>query len=55
MNELPVLFLTAKNRSSDLMAGFNAEGNDYIVKPFSKEELLSRVGVHIKLKEKLSN
>ena len=52
MNELPVLFLTAKNRSSDLMAGFNAEGNDYIVKPFSKEELLSRVGVHIKLKEK---
>ena len=52
MNELPVLFLTAKNRSSDLMAGFNAAGNDYIVKPFSKEELLSRVGVHIKLKEK---
>ncbi|MBK8397985.1 MAG: response regulator [Leptospiraceae bacterium] len=52
MNELPVLFLTAKNRSSDLMKGFNSSGNDYIVKPFSKEELLSRVEVHIKLKEK---
>ncbi|MBK8395846.1 MAG: response regulator [Leptospiraceae bacterium] len=52
MNQLPVLFLTAKNRANDLLDGFNADGNDYIVKPFSKQELLSRVGVHIKLKEK---
>lgn len=52
MNQLPVLFLTAKNNASDLLEGFEAEGNDYVVKPFSKVELLSRVETHIKLKDK---
>ncbi len=52
MNELPIVFLTAKNRTSDMQEGFDAEGNDYIVKPFSRNELLSRIGTHIKLKER---
>lgn len=51
-NRLPVIFLTAKNNSSDILEGFNVKGNDYIVKPFSKDELLSRVGTHIELKDK---
>ncbi len=52
MNELPIVFLTANNRTSDMQEGFDLEGNDYIVKPFSKDELLSRIGTHIKLKER---
>lgn len=40
--ELPVLMLTAKNQPKDLVAGFEAGANDYVSKPFSKKELLSR-------------
>ncbi len=48
-HKLPVLMLTAKNRSSDLVAGFNSGANDYLVKPFSKDELLSRIKTHLHL------
>jgi class 3 adenylate cyclase len=47
---LPIILLTAKNRVSDLMKGFEVGANDYLVKPFSKGELLSRIqsllGIH---------
>lgn len=46
---LPVLFLTAKNFSDDLVRGFVAGGNDFLTKPISKHELLSRVSVHLTL------
>ncbi len=42
-NELPIIFLTAKNRISDLIAGFDVGCNDYLPKPYLKGELLSRV------------
>lgn len=42
-HELPIIFLTAKNQVADLVEGFALGGNDYISKPFSKEELLARV------------
>ena len=48
-SELPVILLTAKNRVSDLVAGFNVGANDYLTKPFSKNELLSRVKTHLNL------
>lgn len=38
----PILFLTAKSSDTDKVAGFNAGGDDYLVKPFSYTELLSR-------------
>ena len=41
--ELPVLILTARNRSIDLVTGFNAGANDYLTKPCGTEELLARV------------
>ena len=47
--ELPVIFLTAKNQVSDLVAAFDAGGNDFLSKPVSKEELLSRVRTHLML------
>ncbi len=49
-NELPVLMLTAKNRVQDLVTGFQMGANDYLVKPFSKEELLARLDIQLKLK-----
>ena len=41
--ELPVLFLTARAATADVVRGFEAGGNDYLKKPFSLEELLLRV------------
>ena len=49
VEELPVIFLTARDQVSDLVAGFNSGANDYLVKPVSKQELLSRVGIHLQL------
>lgn len=40
---IPLLFLTAKNQTDDLLKGFQAGGNDYIRKPFSMEELIVRI------------
>ncbi len=40
---LPILFLTARDAVSDRVAGFDAGGDDYVVKPFAVAELLVRV------------
>ncbi|NMH86152.1 tetratricopeptide repeat protein [Flavivirga algicola] len=48
-SELPVVLLTAKNRVNDLVTGFNVGANDYLTKPFSKNELLSRIKTHLNL------
>lgn len=44
ISQVPVLFLTAKNRETDLVEGFLAGGDDYMQKPFSYTELIARVG-----------
>lgn len=46
-SELPIVLLTAKNRVRDLVAGFNVGANDYLTKPFSKNELLARLKAHL--------
>lgn len=43
-SKVPVLFLTAKNRETDLVEGYLAGGDDYMQKPFSYTELIARVG-----------
>ncbi|MDH5680244.1 MAG: ATP-binding protein [Spirochaetota bacterium] len=48
-SELPVLLLTAKNHLNDLLLGFQHGANDYITKPVLKDELLSRVKLHLNL------
>lgn len=40
---MPILFLTAADAVEDRLAGFDAGGDDYVVKPFSMAELLARV------------
>lgn len=47
--ELPILMLTAKNQTSDLVEAFNLEANDYVTKPFIKKELLARINTQIRL------
>lgn len=48
-SELPVVMLTAKNRVTDLVEGFHVGANDYLTKPFSKDELLTRIKTHLNL------
>ncbi len=47
---IPVIFITAKNETGDIIKGFRAGAVDYISKPFINEELLARVKTHIALK-----
>lgn len=42
-NNIPVIFLTAKDRESDMLKGFARGGDDYITKPFSLQEVMARV------------
>lgn len=39
----PIIFLTAKNQTEDVVKGFRSGGNDYVRKPFSMEELIVRI------------
>ena len=41
--DVPIIFLTAKTQTEDLVKGFRTGGNDYIRKPFSMEELIVRI------------
>lgn len=40
---IPIIFLTAKSQTEDVVEGFNIGGNDYLKKPFSIEELIVRI------------
>lgn len=41
--KVPILFLTAKSQTDDVLTGFKKGGNDYLKKPFSMEELIVRI------------
>ena len=47
--DIPIIFLTALNAPSDLVHGFQVGANDFLSKPFSKEELIMRVMHQISL------
>nr|WP_299000521.1 response regulator transcription factor [uncultured Allomuricauda sp.] len=40
---IPIIFLTAKSQTKDVVNGFQLGGNDYLKKPFSMEELIVRI------------
>ena len=46
--DVPILFLTAKSAESDMVEGFEAGGDDYLIKPFSSTELLLRIKALLK-------
>ena len=45
---VPILFLTAKSLEEDILKGFAAGADDYIVKPFRMKELISRINVFLR-------
>lgn len=47
---VPIIFLTAKTQTEDVVKGFSIGGNDYIRKPFSMEELIVRIQNLLKIK-----
>ena len=47
--DIPIIFLTALNNPSDLVKGFQVGANDFLTKPFNKEELIMRVMHQIQL------
>ena len=47
--DIPIIFLTALNAPSDLVKGFQVGANDFLTKPFNKEELVMRVMRQIQL------
>jgi DNA-binding response OmpR family regulator len=51
---IPIIFVTAKTQTEDLLKGFEVGGNDYLRKPFSMEELIVRVNNLLQLTQKIS-
>ncbi|MGQ8338493.1 response regulator [Sunxiuqinia sp. A32] len=49
--ETPIIFLTAQREKESIVKGFKLGAVDYILKPFSDEELLARVKLHLSLKK----
>lgn len=47
-DKVPIILLTAKDDVSDRVAGLDAGADDYVLKPFSVEELLARVRAHLR-------
>jgi diguanylate cyclase (GGDEF)-like protein len=48
--DIPVLFISALNGTGDKVKGFSAGAVDYITKPFKQEEVLSRIKIHLELR-----
>ncbi len=48
----PILFLSARTQIQDRVSGFRAGGDDYILKPFSMEELLARIEAHLRREDR---
>ncbi len=49
--DIPVIFLTGKTDTDDLVKGFNVGAVDYVKKPFESAELLARIKTHIGFKQ----
>lgn len=47
-NQIPIIFLTAKDTENDMLTGFSVGGDDYISKPFSVKEVVARVKAVLK-------
>ena len=47
---IPIIFITAKTDTKDVVKGFEVGGVDYVTKPFNAAELLARIKTHIEMK-----
>lgn len=48
----PIIFLTARTEEADRVRGFQAGGDDYVLKPFSMDELLARADAHLRREDR---
>lgn len=48
--EMPIVLFSAKSQSTDIIQGFEAGANDYLVKPLNREELQARLRPHVEMK-----
>lgn len=53
-SEIPIIFLTGKSETQNILNGFRLGAVDYVTKPFQPEELSARINTHIKLKKTIS-
>ena len=49
--DIPIIFITAKSDTEDIVTGFDTGGVDYITKPIREKEVLARVTTHLELKK----
>jgi signal transduction histidine kinase len=49
--DIPIIFLTAKTESDNIVKGFEVGGVDYVTKPFNSAELVARVKTHLELRQ----
>lgn len=55
MTDVPILFLTAKSRDTDVLRGFDAGADDYLRKPFSLRELEARIQALLKRSQRTAS
>ncbi len=48
LKEIPIIFISGAAEKSDILELFNAGATDYLIKPFIKEELISRMKIHLR-------
>ncbi len=46
----PIMFITAKQESEDVVEGFSAGGVDYVMKPFRQKEVVARIRTHLQIR-----
>jgi len=48
MSDVPIIFLTARDETTDIVRGLEMGADDYVVKPYNNEELVARVRAHLR-------
>lgn len=50
-NNIPIIFLTARNQTEDVVKGLELGAVDYLTKPYKSQELVTRIKIHLELKK----
>lgn len=50
-SDIPIIFVTSKSDTNDIVRGFECGAADYVTKPFNRVELLARLKTHLELKQ----
>lgn len=53
--DTPIIFVTARMKTDDVILGFQRGGQDYITKPFRRDEVMARIRTHVRLRMLIRN